>query len=126
MQHMVYRLIPDLDEDPITPDHFISSGQLFESIMSSSDNDTQLFRTSDPSHEAQWLHDLRAIIPEAPEFLVELPASVIITKVPGENEDFWFAICFGHGHTLLDYEKVLRRWGLKVALNLICAKPYVT
>jgi uncharacterized protein (TIGR04141 family) len=122
MRQMVYRLVVEPNAGGITPDDFIQTEQVIDSILSPEDPNTKLFWSSDVRHDAEWQQALQILFPTAPLFEVELPAAVLVTKITDAKGDAWFAICYGHGHTLINNEKIVRRWGLKVALNLICAK----
>ena len=121
MRHMIYRLNGEPNASVLTPEHFILTDPERDSVVSTEDPNSQLFWSREARHDAEWQQAIQALFPNAPGFPVELPAAVIITKVPTVNGDEWFGICYGHGHTLLNSEKIVRRWGLKVALNLICA-----
>ena len=121
MSHMVYRLSVEATLEPVEPDYFIKADQPIESGEGSESHNAKLFWKKIGSREPHWQGKLRDIFPGAPVFNIELPAAVVITRVPTVNGEVWFAICFGQGHHLLDDAKIVRRWGLKVALNLICA-----
>lgn len=120
MSFMVYRLTTSDIANVISPEHFIQTDQPLKSLISTDDANTQLFWNADVRHSAEWDRALQNLFPGIPRFEVELPTAVIITKVDTINGSAWYAISYGHGHALIDNSKIVRRWGLKVVLNLIC------
>lgn len=78
--------------------------------------DGAFFWQSRPATPPPWVAFLDPVLTEVPECLRSSSASgLLLVKIA----DHHFALTFGYGRSLLDQAKVVRQFGLRVALNTI-------
>ena len=78
--------------------------------------DGRFFWRSRPASPPPWVDYLRPVLSEVPGPLRSSSASgLLLLRTAGHQ----FALTFGYGRSLLDLSKVVRQFGLRVALNTI-------
>lgn len=76
----------------------------------------RFYSKSSAPHEPTWADYLRpAIDGDLPTLRAASTTGLLVIQV----DDFTYALTFGHGRSLLNQARIERRFGLKVALNLV-------
>ncbi len=75
-----------------------------------------VFYQRSAAHPPGWVNAVNPFLDEPISGVISASSSgVLVLRAGGE----WFALSFGYGRSLLDTSKIVRQFGLRVALNII-------
>lgn len=84
-------------------------------FLAKEEYDAKFFWTAKKGRTPDWLKFLSPALSEVPTIQTASSSGLIVLRTEGE----YFALTFGYGRSLLDQTKIVRRFGLMVALNTI-------